>query len=97
MLNLINLISEFADETYGVIESNTLFPGLVQDFYNSSPTMEEYMTRVRTAEADFFGKSKFISPKVKSLIVKSGDLNHLTHLFGAQKNYLYESYLQQNE
>ena len=38
-INLINLISEFAEETYAVLECNTLFPGLVPDFYKSSPVM----------------------------------------------------------
>lgn len=90
-INLVNLISEFAEETYAVLESNTLFPGLIQDFYNSSPTMEEYMMRVRTAEANLFGKSKFTSPKVKALIIKSGDLNHLTreHLREALQSEFY--------
>ena len=77
-INLINLISDFASETFAVLESNTLFPGLVKDFYNSSPTMQEYMLGVRTAEAKLFGKSRFISPKVSTLILKSGDLNYLT-------------------
>jgi methionyl-tRNA formyltransferase len=76
-INLINLISEFAEETYAVLESNTLFPGLVKDFYNSSPTMREYMLHVRTAESELFGNSKFIPPKVSTLIMKSGDLNYL--------------------
>jgi methionyl-tRNA formyltransferase len=77
-INLINSISEFADETYAVVESNTLHPGLVQDFFNSSPTMQEYMTCVRVAETDLFGRSRFISPKVNALVMKSGDLNYLT-------------------
>jgi folate-dependent phosphoribosylglycinamide formyltransferase PurN len=77
-INLINFISEIADETYAVLESNTLFPGLVQDFYNASPTMQEYMNGVRSAETDLFGKSRFISPSVNVLVMKSGELNHLT-------------------
>ena len=77
-INLINFISEIADETYAVLESNTLFPGLVQDLYNTSPTMQEYMNGVRSAESDLFGKSRFISPSVNVLVMKSGELNHLT-------------------
>ena len=77
-INLINLISDFVGETFAVLESNTLFPGLVKDFYNNSPTMQEYMLGVRTAEAKLFGKSRFISSKVSTLILKSGDLNYLT-------------------
>jgi folate-dependent phosphoribosylglycinamide formyltransferase PurN len=77
-INLINLISEIADETYAVIESNTLLPGIVKDFYNNSPTMKDYMVRVRAAEADLFGTSKLISRKSNTLVMKSGDLNNLT-------------------
>jgi folate-dependent phosphoribosylglycinamide formyltransferase PurN len=90
-VNLINLISEFAEETYAVVESNTLFPGLVQDLYNSSPTLQEYMIGVRNAEADFFGKSRFISPKVNTLVMKSADLRYLSqeHLMDALQSDIY--------
>jgi methionyl-tRNA formyltransferase len=77
-INLINLITEFADETFAVLESNTLFPGLVKDSYNSSPTMQEYMLGVRTAESELFKETRFIPPKVCTLIMKNGDLNYLT-------------------
>lgn len=90
-INLINLISEFADQTYAILESNTLFPGLVQDFYRSSNTMLEYMNRVRNVEAELFGKSRFISAKAKSLVIKSADLNYLTqdHLQEALRSDIY--------
>jgi len=90
-INLVNLISEFAEETYAVLESNTLFPGLIQDFYNSSSTMQEYMIRVRNAEADLFGKSRFVSSRAKTLVMKSGDLNYLTqeHLKEALQSDIY--------
>jgi folate-dependent phosphoribosylglycinamide formyltransferase PurN len=90
-INLVNLISEFAEETYAVLESNTLFPGLIQDFYNSSPTMQEYMMGVRNAEADLFGKSRFVSSRAKTLVMKSADLNYLTqeHLKEALQSDIY--------
>ena len=90
-INLVNLISEFAEETYAVLESNTLFPGLIQDFYNSSPTMQEYMIGVRNAEADLFGKSRFVSPRANTLVMKSADLNYLTpeHLKEALQSNIY--------
>lgn len=90
-INLVNLISEFAEETYAVLESNTLFPGLIQDFYNSSPTMQEYMMGVRNAEADLFGKSQFVSSGAKTLVMKSADLNYLTqeHLKEALQSDIY--------
>lgn len=90
-INLVNLISEFAEETYAVLESNTLLPGLIQDFYNSSSTMQEYMNRVRNAEADLFGKSRFVSSRAKTLVMKSGDLNYLTreHLKEALQSDIY--------
>ena len=77
-INLINTISEFAEETYAIVETNTLFPGLVQDFFNSTATMQEYMASVRMSEGDLFGKSRFINPNVNTLVMKSGDLHHLT-------------------
>ena len=90
-INLVNLISEFAEETYAVLESTTLFPGLIQDFYNSSPTMQEYMMGVRNAEADLFGKSRFVSSRAKTLVMKSADLNYLTqeHLKEALQSDIY--------
>ena len=90
-INLINLISEFAEETFAVLESNTLFPGVVPDFFNSSPTMQEYMTGVRNAEANLFGKSRLISPRVNNLVMKSGDLNYLTqeHLKETMQSDIY--------
>jgi folate-dependent phosphoribosylglycinamide formyltransferase PurN len=90
-INLVNLISEFAEETYAVLESNTLFPGLIQDFYNSSPTMQEYMMGVRNAEAALFGKSRFVSSRAKTLVMKSADLNYLTqeHLKEALQSDIY--------
>lgn len=77
-INLINLISEFAEQTFAVLESNTLFPELASDSAYSSPTMQEYMLRVRKAEQNFFGESRLISTRVNSLVMKSGDLNYLT-------------------
>jgi hypothetical protein len=90
-INLINLISEFAEETYAVLESNTLFPGVVEDFYSSSPTMHEYMIGVRNAEVDLFGKSRFISPRANTLVMKSADLNYVTreHLKDALQSDIY--------
>jgi len=90
-INLVNLISEFTDEAYAVLESTTLFPGLIQDFYNNSPTMQEYMIGVRKAETDLFGKSQFISSRVKTLVMKSADLNYLTqeHLKEALQSDIY--------
>ena len=90
-INLVNLISEFAEETYAVLESNTLFPGLIQDFYSSSPTMQEYMNGVRKAETDLFGKSRFVSSRSKTLVMKSSDLNYLTqeHLKEALQSDIY--------
>jgi folate-dependent phosphoribosylglycinamide formyltransferase PurN len=77
-INLINLVSEFAKETYAIVESNTLLPGLVPDFYKDSPTMQEYMFGVRNAEAKLFGLSRLISTKVNTLVMKSNDINYLT-------------------
>lgn len=90
-INLINSISEFAEETFAILESNTLFPGLIKDFYSSSPIMQEYMTGVRNAEANLFGISQFVSPRANTLVMKSADLNYLTqdHLKEALQSDIY--------
>ena len=76
-INLINSISEFADETYAVVEGSTISPEQVKNSQVSSPNMREYMLNVRTAESQVFGKARIISKQVKTLNIKYGDLNYL--------------------
>lgn len=75
---LINRISKVCENVYALIESTTLFPGEIEDFYHASPPMEKYMGQVRRAEANLFPNSHFVNSNVKSLVCKFGDLNKFT-------------------
>lgn len=76
-INLINKLSQVADTVYAIQECNTVFPGQVKDFFNNSPIMQEYFSRVMKAEKNIFGDVKFLSSNVQSLSLKMGDLNKL--------------------
>ena len=74
---LINRLASVSDITYAVMECNTVFPGLVQDFFKKSEIMKEYFSHVMSAERTIFGDLSFMSSNVRSLSLKSGDLNFL--------------------
>lgn len=75
--NLARMLASVADELFLVQECNTLFPGLVSDFFNGSKVMQEYFSHVMTAEAEVFGNIGFLGTNVRSLAIKMGDLNRL--------------------
>jgi hypothetical protein len=75
---LINRLADVADTVYAVLECTTVFPGQVQDFFQKSDTMQTYFNGVMEAERRFFGSLAFLPDKVRSLPVKSGDLNKLS-------------------
>ena len=74
-LNLAREISSIADTVYFVSEVNTIFPGKINDFYKKSETMQYYFQRVIDAERKVFGEIGFMPSNVKTLSMKSGDLN----------------------
>lgn len=74
----INRLSLIFDEVFAVVESNTLFPGRVDDFFRKSELMKQYFSRVLDAEKLFFGNHFFTNNKVKTFTLKSGDLNFLS-------------------
>ncbi len=76
-LALINKLSLISTEIYAIQECTTVFPGLVQDFYIKSEVMQMYFQNVLTAENKIFGDLPFSKSNVKTLCVKSGDLNLL--------------------
>lgn len=76
-LALINKLSSIATEVYAIQECTTAFPGLVQDFYNKSEVMQMYFQNVLTAENKIFSDLSFSKSNVKTLCIKSGDLNLL--------------------
>ena len=74
---LINRLASISDTTYAVMECNTVFPGLVQDFFKKSETMKQYFSNVMSAERKLFGDLSFMKSNVRSLSIKSGDLNFI--------------------
>ena len=76
-LSLIESLASIADEVYAIQECNTIFPGLVADFFRRSEVMQEYFSHVLEAEKTVFGRPRFSPPNVKSLSMKLGDLNRL--------------------
>jgi folate-dependent phosphoribosylglycinamide formyltransferase PurN len=76
-LALINRLASISDTTYAVIECNTVFPGLIEDFFRKSEPMRQYFSNVMAAEKKLFGNLSFMSPNVRSLSIKSGDLNFI--------------------
>ena len=74
-LNLAREFAQFADTVYFVSEVNTVFPGKIGDFFKKSETMQEYFQHVIDAERKVFGEIGFLPNNVKTLSMKSGDLN----------------------
>lgn len=77
-LSLIRELAGISDEVFAVIEVNTLFPGKRADFYNRSEVMQRYFSKVIRSERKVFGKIALLPSNVRTLILKSGDLNDLT-------------------
>ena len=90
-LSLINRLAAVSETTYAILECNTVFPGFVQDFFSKSETFKEYFSEVLSAEEKYFGTSTFTAKNVKSLAIKSGDLNLLQprHLVPALESDMY--------
>ena len=76
-LHLIKNLSKIANETFSVIECNTVFPGKVEDFFKKTILMQNYFEIVIFAEQKIFGDIEFLGNKVKKLIIRQGDLNLL--------------------
>ena len=90
-IGLINRLARLGGEIHAIMESTTLFPGEVEDFYAASKPMSEYMNKVKMAEQSYFSGMRFVEPNVKILVCKSGDLNKLgkEDLGGALNSDLY--------
>lgn len=76
-INLINSLSNIADEVFAIQECNTVFPGQVADFFNKSEVFQEYFSNVLESERKVFGDVNFINKNVRTLSIKSGDLNKI--------------------
>ena len=78
-LALVRKLSAISHQTFAVLECNTVFPGLVSDFFKKSDVMREYFENVMRAEKTLYGDVQFLPSNVRTLSVKSGDLNKLTY------------------
>lgn len=76
-VSLIESLSNIADDVFAVQECNTIFPGEVDDFFKRSDIMQKYFSHMINAEKSVFGRPRFIPSNVRSLCIKSGDLNKL--------------------
>lgn len=78
-LGLVSKLSAISHQTFAVLECRTVFPGLVSDFFKKSDVMREYFENVMRAERLLYGDVRFLSSNVRTLSVKSGDLNKLNY------------------
>lgn len=76
-LSLIKDLANVCDEVFAIIEVNTIFPGKNADFFKKSEIMQKYFSNVINSEKKIFGDISLLPSNVKSLIVKSGDLNDI--------------------
>ncbi|MDR1483028.1 MAG: hypothetical protein LBI74_10415 [Synergistaceae bacterium] len=76
-INLINSLAVISNEVFAIQECNTVFPGIVKDFFNNSKVMQDYFQGVIRAEKKIFGDVKFVHDRVRTLSIKGGDLNNL--------------------
>ena len=71
--NLINSISRICNNCYAIIESKTLFPGKVDDFFKKSKLHHKYFNEVEKSEK-FFLKiiillKKMLKPKSLNKVI----------------------------
>ena len=77
-LNLAREFAQFADTVYFVSEVNTAFQGKVSDFFQKTEVMQGYFSNVIQSEKKIFGDVDFLPNNVRTLAIKSGDLNLLS-------------------
>ena len=79
-LNLVWEFSKVSDQVFFISEVNTVFPGQIDDFFRKSQVMQTYFKNVINAEKNIFGDIRFLPNNVRTLSVKSGDLNKLSNI-----------------
>ena len=77
-LSFIRKLSKISDECFAIIESNTLFPGVQEDFFNKSEPMQNYFKEVIKAEKKIFEEDFFLGSNTKTLSTRMGDLNNFS-------------------
>lgn len=78
-LALIRALSSIYAEVNVVIETVTVCPGEVQDYYDKSDIMKTYFSNVRRVEKEIFGEIGPVSgSNINTLVIKYNDLNYLS-------------------
>ena len=79
-LNLAREFSKVSNQVFWVSEVNTVFPGQIEDFFKKSEVMQAYFQNVINSERNIFGDIGFLPNNIRTLSVKSGDLNKLNRI-----------------
>jgi hypothetical protein len=74
-MSLVRTLAPIANEIFYVCEVNTVFPGMVSDFYKKTDVFQEYFGNVLKSEAKVFGNISFIKRNVNILPVRMNDLS----------------------
>ena len=76
-LNLVKELSKIVENVYFISEVNTVFPGKINDFFKKTDVMQKYFYNVMNSEVKIFKNINFLPLNVRTLLIKSGDLNML--------------------
>lgn len=76
-LSFIRKLSSICSECFAILECNTLYPGLKDDFFRKSEIMQKYFSKVMLAEKKIFDENYFLGTNVNTFSAKMGDLNNL--------------------
>ena len=74
-LSFANLLSKNFSEVFAIVESNTVFPGKINDFYKDTSLMKTYFSKVMNAEKKVFNSTSYLKKNITCLPMKMGDLN----------------------
>ncbi|WGI23278.1 formyltransferase family protein [Amylibacter sp. IMCC11727] len=77
-LHFIKRLQEVTNDLHVVMETLSVFPGKVQDFYNKSEPMQRYFSRVLEAEEKVFATKDHSLSNINLIPLRSGDLNHMS-------------------
>ena len=76
-ISLARELEKIAEAVFFLSEVNTVFPGKIADFFKKTEVMQHYFDYVIKSEQNVFGEIGFLPNNVRTLSVKSGDLNLL--------------------
>ena len=76
-ISLAKELGKIADEVFVISEVNTVFPGQIDDFFKKTDVMQRYFANVISSEKKVFGDIGFLPSNIRTLSIKSGDLNRL--------------------